>query len=61
STGLSELASDTLSETLPRPIMAFGSCVIVLSGVSVCAIAAIATAAQNIDVMIRFGIDFELH
>ncbi len=41
--------------------MAFGSCVIVLSGVSVCAIAAIATAAQNIDVMIRFGIDFELH
>ncbi len=41
--------------------MEFGSCVIVLLCVSVCAIAAIATAAQNIDVMIRFGINFELY
>ncbi len=41
--------------------MALGSCVVVLSGVSVCAIAAIATAAQNIDVMIRVGINFELY
>lgn len=38
-----------------RPIIAFGSCVDMLSGM-VCAIAAIATETQKINVTIRFNI-----